>query len=228
MIVKIYTSAQLEDFARKKREEFFSWRPQASSAVDVYDFVDFVGCEPDWKYLTPDKSILGCVCFDNSCLPTWEDYMAKKSKHPVFMNFNRGTIVVDQALSEGVDRGKENFTVVHECFHWLLHQYFFSNTNSDSVHACNSNSFSLFECSENDSEINILEWQANYATTCFLMPQDDVAQAFIKRLRLKGFPQRPLELKCWVNAHISMLAKQFGVNFNPMKYRLQELKLIQK
>ena len=43
MIVKIYTSAQLEDFARKKREEFFSWRPQASSAVDVYDFVDFVG-----------------------------------------------------------------------------------------------------------------------------------------------------------------------------------------
>ncbi|WP_367279427.1 hypothetical protein [Fibrobacter sp.] len=55
-----------------------------------------------------------------------------------------------------------------------------------------------------------------------------MAQAFIKRLRLKGFPQKPLEMKRWVNAHISMLAKQFGVNFNPMKYRLQEIKLIQK
>ena len=43
------------------------------------------------------------------------------------------------------------------------------------------------------------------------MPQEDVSQAFIKRLRLKGFPQKPLEMKRWVNAHISMLAKQFDV-----------------
>ena len=109
-----------------------------------------------------------------------------------------------------------------------MHQYYFSENDSDAVHSCGKDSFTIFGCSEDDSVINILEWQANYAAACFLMPQEDVSQAFIKRLRLKGFPQKPLEMKRWVNAHISMLAKQFGVNFNPMKYRLQELKLIQK
>ncbi len=228
MNVKIYTSSQLEEFTCAKRKEFSSWRPQRSSAIDVYDFVDFVGCEPDWKYITPDQSILGCVCFSDTTLPTWESYVNKQSKEPEFNNFARGTIVIDQALNEGKDRGKENYTVVHECFHWLLHQYYFSENDSDAFHSCSKDSFTIFGCSEDDSAINILEWQANYAAACFLMPQEDVSQAFIKRLRLKGFPQKPLEMKRWVNAHISMLAKQFGVNFNPMKYRLQELKLIQK
>ncbi|PBC74947.1 ImmA/IrrE family metallo-endopeptidase [Fibrobacter intestinalis] len=227
MNVKIYASVQLEEFANIKRKAFLLWRPHKNSAVDVYDFVDFVGCEPDWKYITPDQSILGCVCFGNTTLPTWEDYVNKQSKIPEFNYFPRGTIVIDQALNEGNDRGKENYTVVHECFHWLLHQYYFSSDDSDVVHTCGHNAFSIFGCCENDSAANIIEWQANYAAACFLMPQEEVTRAFIKRLRLKNFPHKPLEMKRWINAHIALLAKQFGVNFNPMKYRLRELKLIQ-
>ena len=98
MNVKIYTSAQLEEFAQAKRREFFGYRPQKNSSIDVYDFVDFVGCEPDWKYITPDQSILGCVCFCNTTLPTWEDYVNKRSKMPEFIEFSRGTIIIDQAL----------------------------------------------------------------------------------------------------------------------------------
>ena len=227
MNVKTYTSAQLEEFAQAKRREFFGYRPQKNSSIDVYDFVDFVGCEPDWKYITPDQSILGCVCFCNTTLPTWEDYVNKRSKMPEFIEFSRGTIIIDQALNEGKDRGKENYTVVHECFHWLLHQYYFSENDSDACHTCGNDFLSIFGCSEDDTAINIIEWQANYAAACFLMPQEEVTQVFMHIARLKRFPQQPLEMKSWMNAYIAKTAKQFGVNFNPMKYRLQELKLIQ-
>ena len=98
-----------------------------------------------------------------------------------------------------------------------MHQYYFSEKDSDAVHSCGKDSFTFFGCSEDDSAINILEWQANYAAACFLMPQEDVSQAFIKHLRLKGFPQKPLEMKRWVNAHISMLAKQFDVAIEYVK-----------
>lgn len=74
----------------------------------------------------------------------------------------------------------------------------FSEKDSDAVHSCGKDSFTFFGCSEDDSAINILEWQANYAAACFLMPQEDVSQAFIKRLliflcwRSKGFAHERL------------------------------------
>ncbi|WP_157797802.1 ImmA/IrrE family metallo-endopeptidase [Hallerella succinigenes] len=67
-----------------------------------------------------------------------------------------------------------------------MHQYYFSKNDSDAVHSCSKDSFTIFGCSEDDSAINILEWQANYAAACFLMPQEDVSQAFIKRFAFKG------------------------------------------
>ena len=52
-----YSKTQLEAKADELNQEFDKERLIRAKPIDVYDVVDFIGCTPDWIYLSPDQSM---------------------------------------------------------------------------------------------------------------------------------------------------------------------------
>lgn len=227
MNIKAYSNERLEFFGDELNRRFNPSRLECVGSLDVYDVVDFIGCTPEWKYITPDQSILGMTVFEKTEYYVWREPKYEKGCLPIKTTLEKGTILIDRTLNEGNKQKQcvENFTVIHECFHWLLHKDYFENTEN-SIQCCSEDTlfgkfFSL------NAEIATLEHQANRCAACFLMPKNAVSSEFMKNARMQNKPYSPLPER-EMKKYIAQTANQFGVNFNPMKYRLQELGFIQK
>ncbi|WP_308605015.1 hypothetical protein [uncultured Fibrobacter sp.] len=228
MNIKDYSDERLDFFGDELNRRFDISRLEEAKPLDVYDVVESIGCTPDWKYITPDQSILGMTVFETTNFYKWENPFFHQSDMPKEIVLKKGTILIDRTLNEG-NRQKqqiENFTVIHECFHWLLHRRYFETSDSSPYLCCTEDS--LFgKTSRLDEKIRMLEHQANRCAASFLLPRQAVSNEFMKTARLKNFPQHPMPLQN-MKSHIAKTATLFSVNFNPMKYRLQELGFIQK
>ena len=60
------------------------------------------------------------------------------------------------------------------------------------------------------------------------MPREAATAEFLKTMGLRSSPPAPLPKTYDVDQAISELAEKFSVNYTPMKYRLQELKLVSR
>ena len=76
--------------------------------------------------------------------------------------------------------------------------------------------------------LTVIEYQANYCAAAFLMPREAATAEFLKTMGLRSSPPAPLPKTYDVDQAISELAEKFSVNYTPMKYRLQELKLVSR
>ena len=76
--------------------------------------------------------------------------------------------------------------------------------------------------------IESIEYQANDCAAAFLMPREAATAEFLKTMGLSLSPSVPLPRTYEVDQAISELAEKFSVNYTPMKYRLQELKLVSR
>lgn len=229
MDIKVYSDERLEFFGDELNRRFDPSRLECAKFIDVYDVVDFIGCTPEWEYITPDQTILGMTVFGKTGYYVWNEPKYVNGDLPKKIVLEKGTILIDRTLNEGNKQKQlmENFTVIHECFHWLLHQYYFADSGIEPIQCCSEESILLRNESRFDDGVRILEHQANLCAACFLMPQNAVANEFMKNARMKNKPQNPMPW--WkMKSHIAKTASLFGVNFNPMKYRLQELGFIQK
>lgn len=223
-----YTDESLDSFVDELNRCFDSSRLENVKAVDVYDVVDYIGCTPDWKYLTPDQSILGMTVFKPTLYYVWDKPFYVQGDIPKKIFFEKRTIVIDRTLNEGNKQKNlmENFTVIHECFHWLLHRRIFESDNADDFQCCSEKSVFSKMFLQNET-VRILEHQANRCAASFLMPRKAVINEFMDIAKMKNCPQTPLPERN-MKKYIAETAKRFGVNFNPIKYRLQELGFIQK
>lgn len=228
MDVRSYSDERLDFFGDELNRLFDSSRLECAKPLDVYDVVEFIGCSPDWKYITPDQSILGVTVFDQTPFYVWDKPIYERGDFPKEVILEKNTILIDRTLNEGNKQKQqiENFTVVHECFHWLLHKYYFENPENMLIQCCSEESL-LGGWLKLNTDIGILEHQANRCAASFLMPHNAVVNEFMSVARMKHFPQQPMPLHK-MKSHIAKTAKLFCVNFNPMKYRLQDIGLIQK
>ena len=81
-------------------------------------------------------------------------------KIPERVKMDKGTIVIDRAIQESGNTGRENFTVIHECFHQVLHPKCFKNRGADYSRMCTQKSFKNdTERRKNMSAIDIIEYQ---------------------------------------------------------------------
>lgn len=197
--------------------------------IDVYDIVDMIGCTPDWFYITPDQSVLGMTAFHDVAMWSWPAPYYEKGMLPERVNVAKGTIVIDRAIQESGNIGRENFTVIHECFHQLLHQKCFKNRGADYTKMCSKKSFkSDTERRRNMSAIEIIEYQANFCAAAFLMPRQAVGFVLSEFLGYEIKENGLLEFDTEISKAIGLSAKEFGVNYSALKYRLQSLKMIKK
>lgn len=127
MRYKEYSKSQLEELANELNRTFDSERLEKAKSIDVYDVVEFVGADIDWKYLSMDESVLGATVFCDGLFPVFEKYDGEFVPEVIFVN--KETIIVDIRVDEGDNIGRKNFTVMHKVFHYLHHKKSFTKKN---------------------------------------------------------------------------------------------------
>ncbi len=229
MIYYQYSPSQLEAKAIELTQCFDNERLIYPKCIDVYDVVDFIGCTPDWVYLTPNQSYLGLTAYNDGYWWAWPKPYYEEGMFPTKIAVSSGTILIDRTISEGDNRGIENFTVIHECFHQILHPRCFRNKSANYQHFCQKKDFRAeSENRNNITAIERIEAQANYCTAAFLMPKSALEAVFMEKMELSSLPSLPIKINWKIDSIIGEMATLFSVNYSPMKYRLQTLNLLSR
>lgn len=120
MRYKEYSKTQLESNANELNDRFDKERLEKAKPIDVYDVLEFIDADVDWKYLSKDQSVLGATVFCDGMLPVFEKENGIFEEKNIFVN--AGTIIIDIGLDESSNVGRKNFTVMHEVFHFFVSQ----------------------------------------------------------------------------------------------------------
>lgn len=224
MIHYNYSAKQLEEKANELLHEFDPERLEKPKPIDVYAVIEKCLDVPyDWKYITPDQSVWGLTVFKSGYLWVWPKPYYRSGMMPEKRYFEAGTIVIDSYLTELPQRGPENFTVMHEVFHQVLHKRCFAHRNPDYTHSTTRSALSLSQGKSYRSSLEINESQANYCAACFLMPRKPVREVFNK---LHG-SSRVLDADDpGLSVIVKTMAAEFSVSKAAMKIRLQSLGLV--
>jgi hypothetical protein len=223
-----YDLPQLIRIAENKLRAFDKERLTIPKPLDAFDFIEFdngLGLETDPQRLTPNLSIWGLTAFNDGHWWVWPEDSEMPKKHPV----KKGTILIDERLLlPETSVGWRNFTLLHEGFHWVLHQRVFKKQKVVYQHHCTATSVSARVGSKKPplSGIQITEWQANFAAAVFLMPQEAMMTAF--RIVFKESALKPLPLR-WTSENdgmVSKMANMFSASYTAMKYRMIALGLM--
>lgn len=221
MIYHDYSYFQLEAMADDLNRRYDSSRLKRPKTVDVYDLIDMLGARIAFEYLSPDRTYLGVTLFKPSLLYVWPGNPYKEGMLPTTKMFYGGTIIIDRDLNEGKseqDHFAENFTVMHECFHFCRHRAEFQHITHLPM------SFSSYSKNQSNkkSVLYRIERQANYAAAAFLMPRGAVIYAAKKMLGYRENGQR-VSFGYKTKDTIKEMGRQFGTNYSPMAFRLQEI-----
>ena len=218
-----YTAAQLEKRANELLIEFDEERLYKTKPIDIYAVIEKCLDVPyDWKYLTPDQSILGATAFSGGLLWVWPESKYYEGLLPYQIEVKPGTILIDSTLTEQDNRGRENFTVMHEVFHQVLHKKCFRTMPKNYVHPTASRTI--------DGQIRyasyalaMIEKQANACAAAFLMPSELTSNTYKYIYRNAGI--RRINYG-FIYSVIKEMAEEFSVSQQAMSIRLQTLGLI--
>jgi Zn-dependent peptidase ImmA (M78 family) len=147
----------------------------------------------------------------------WDKPYYEKGMLPKRIFLEKGTILIDSTLTEDDDRGRENFTVIHETFHQVLHKRCFAHAKADYTHTTTAKS--LGEKRKPKTAIEIIEYQANSCAAYFLMPRNVVLSIYDKFV--SGSISSDSK-QSWAIAY--KMAPEFNVSATAMHYRLEKLK----
>ena len=220
-----YSVTQLEGKAADLLIEFDKERLNKIKPIDVYEVIEKCLNVPyDWKYLTPDQSVLGATAFSDGYFWAWPESKYYDGLKPFKVGVEKGTILIDSTLTEGDNRGRENFTVMHEVFHQVLHKKCFRDEGRNFIHQTYSRTIDgNILCIS--YALKVLERQANACAAAFLMPAELVRKEYEDRYRSADLEKYNTSFMWNL---IKDLAEAFSVSKQAMSYRLQYLKLIDK
>lgn len=221
----IFSKEALEQQAEEINKKFFPERLKKPLALDPYDLIDALGCSVEWKYISPNKDILGLTFFGDGhwyIWPTGKDTDGEKLYKEMFQ---KGTVVINQTvLDSQKNKKEENFIVTHEAGHWIKDREYFEKNDAESVAlVCEKNDFEKTFWNKSMSELEVIERQTNYLAAAILMPRAVLKKEFFRLARWKTIPDSPIEFKDYMKGPIGVLSKIFDVNFNPVKYRLKDI-----
>jgi Zn-dependent peptidase ImmA (M78 family) len=141
---------------------------------------------------------------------------------PYQIGVEPGTILIDSTLTEQDNRGRENFTVMHEVFHQVLHKKCFRGMPKNYVHPTSSRTI--------DGNIRyasyalaMIEKQANACAAAFLMPAELTGNTYKQLYTAAGLNRYNNN---FVYNTIKEMAEEFSVSWQAMSIRLQTLGLI--
>lgn len=236
---------QLEAYAEKLLSSFDKELLTKTKPIDVYAVIEKCLDVPyDWKYITPNQSVLGMTAFNAGLTWVWEVPDNQKHRLICYQNLiergmseaeltslngmiprqlylEKGTILIDSSLTESENRGRENFTVMHEIFHQVIHKNSFRREKPDYTHR--SIQKALNSKKRLVTALDHIEYQANACAAAFLMPRTLLANTYRKcysgstLLNADSYQAKTI---------IKNLAPEFNSSAQAMKYRLLNIKLL--
>ncbi|WP_253363293.1 ImmA/IrrE family metallo-endopeptidase [Streptococcus gallinaceus] len=210
-----YSKEQLERKALKILNEYENGKMlNKPSPLDVDEFAEFhLGLTIDFANLSSDCLTLGCMCFYDGKLEVWDD----NREHTHYIDVSQGTLYIDNQALAFCSKERTNFTIMHECAHWILHKRFYFRSKKrlmrDRIIVYKSDDVKL---KMTDDEVK--EWQADYLAGALLMPK----QMINKYLEVNfGFKNNSnLKVEKYI---VDELAKVFEVSKAAMMVRLKNL-----
>lgn len=226
MIYYNYSSQQLEKRAIEALAAYDKELLCKTKQIDVYDVIEKLLDVPyDWKYLTPDQSVLGATAFNPGYIWAWPEPVYRDGMKPYKLPVEKGTILIEATLTERGNRGRENFTVMHEVFHQILHQKCFRNEPANYAHFSRTAEYNSDGHKKLVTAIDYIEYQANHCAACFLMPRELVIETYEKMFSKRSFD---VLKEIYINNLVRDMAFEFNSSETAMKYRLDNLNLIKK
>ena len=222
MIHYNYSKEQLEKKGEELLYQFDPERLERPKPIDVYSVIEKCLDVPyDWKYLTPDQSIYGMTVFKAGWAWVWPAPYYKDGMEPLRAYFDEGTIVIDSTLTEYEYPGAENFTVMHEVFHQVLHKAAFRRVSIEDVQRTTRQAIDG-DRRRPMTSLEICEYQANACAAAFLMPR-----AVVKNeLRRIASSDSRIDLSDIQSDYIvRQMAHEFSVSQKALRYRLLNLGL---
>lgn len=245
MIYYNLSPTQLEIYAEKLLSDFDKELLTKTKPIDVYAVIEKCLDVPyDWKYITPNQSVLGMTAFnagrtwvcevpDNQMhrLLCYQNLMEKGISEAELTSLNgmvprqiyleKGTILIDSSLTEGKNRGRENFTVMHEVFHQVIHKNCFRREKPDYTHR--STAKALNNKKRLVTALDYIEYQANACAAAFLMPHTLLTDTYRKCYSGNNLLYADSDQAKTI---IKKLAPEFNSSELAMKYRLLNIKLL--
>lgn len=227
--MQYYNREELENMADEINRKYYPVRLEKMLPFDFYDYMEnILHLDVEWKYISPNMKILGLIFFEDGEFYVWPKGTFSKSDKPHKVFFKKGTVVINQNIIDKKQLERERFVGNHESMHWVKDINFFSKIDNSILQICNKDSFANTNWSEWMSPVDIVERQTNYLNAAVLMPRDVIVKEFLKLIRYTFVPTKPIELTKWMYGAIAKIAKAYGVNFNPVKYRLQDLGILER
>ena len=147
---------------------------------------------------------------------------------------DRREVFIDQSLDpyEHPDmEGRYNFSVGHETGHWCLHRPYIANAAAQSAMFNDSETEPTVICRTSQAKERI-EWQADYFSSCFLMPRQNVLEAWSDRFgSLKPIIYADIAEQNWTRRPTRADMKPIGMvlrnvieqNFEPHAYAFETI-----
>jgi len=224
-----YSREYLEEQADKINMKYYPERLSKVSPFNHYDFLEKLGLEVEWKYISPDDSILGMYFFEDGMIYVWPNGKYQPGDQPVKEYFKKKTVVINQIILDKKNNEKqERFLCNHEVSHSIKDTQYFIDHPSNMVQICGAQNFGSTYWDSKMSEIAIIERQTNYLNAAILLPRDVVKREFFRRLRYTYIPEEPIAYTVYMKKHIAKLADEYGVNYNVLLYRLYDLNILSR
>ena len=230
MIKKYFYSREtLELIADELNKKYYPERMENVLPLDPYDLLEKQGLDVEWKYISPNDSLLGIIFFEDGVFPVWDSGIYKPGDKPHFEYFKKGTIVINNILVDNKKlKKKEMFVCTHENCHWIKDQDYFIDNPGNIIQICDQNSLGKTYWNSKMTERDIIERQNNYLCAAVIMPREVIVTAFFKSLRFRTIPSEPIDYKPYMKKHIAKLANDYEINYNPVLYRLYDLNVLKR
>lgn len=157
-----------EDLEEKASEIICDYYPEVlkGEVLNAEVFAERLGLKVEKRKLSLNQSIFGKIFFAPTITFVYTENGEKKEER-----VKEGTILIDPETCHKLNSGRQGFTIVHECVHWILHK------KAVMFHQLYASEIKSIEC-HTDGEIIMgkdttqkwMEWQANALAACLLVP----------------------------------------------------------
>lgn len=225
----VLSKEEIDVFAERYLLDYKPELMNKPQQIDIDDFAEnYLGLIQDYQYLSNNGLYLGMMVFkDTKKIPV---YIPEKNQAE-YLEAKARTVIIDNSLLNERQEHRYRYTMGHECGHDICHKSYYVKEIPNQISLFKEKiDLPLIRCrvfnkgSKNIkkwSDMEWMEWQANYMSSALLMPKSMVIKA-IKDLNLKN----KKIIRDYLN--VDLIANIFNVSIEAATYRLEGLKIIDK
>lgn len=221
--VPILSKENIETIGENFIRDFCPDALKTPQAINIDDFVElYLGMTIDYQYLSNDGRYLGMTVFNDTDKVIIYD---PEKNEADYLHANARTVLIDNSLLADNQGHRYRYTMGHEGAHDIFHSGYYSY-DPNQISMFDGDVAPMVQCREKAlysvprvkgkwTDIEWMEWQANFLSSVLLMPKEAV------RIVVASKKQKNPTMRAM--AMIQSVSKTFDVSPEAAKYRLQEL-----